>query len=130
MSARDLFNVIKKEGNDSGLYDPYTGDIVSGGVAAGDFMKHFGIDEIKHTPSFKNQELNLGKEHTISLDPDNVRSRFAAFDPWRKTAATAAAMGVAAPDLLAKEKDKKKRTGGVILKHTSLRRSKANHQAR
>ena len=33
--------------------------------------------------------------------PQNVRSRFAAFDPFRKTAATAAAMGVAAPDLMA-----------------------------
>jgi hypothetical protein len=37
-------------------------------------------------------------------NPDLLRSRFAAFDPWRKTAATAAAMGVAAPDLLAKER--------------------------
>lgn len=36
------------------------------------------------------------------LNPaENVRSRFAAFDPWRKTAAIAATMGVAAPDLLA-----------------------------
>jgi hypothetical protein len=37
------------------------------------------------------------------IDPDQIRSRFAAFDPFRKTAATAAAMGVAAPDLLAQE---------------------------
>jgi len=36
-------------------------------------------------------------------NPDLLRSRFAAFDPFRKTAATAAAMGVAAPDLLAQE---------------------------
>jgi len=36
------------------------------------------------------------------LNPaENVRSRFAAFDPFRKTAATAIAFGVAAPDLLA-----------------------------
>lgn len=40
---------------------------------------------------------------TAVQDPDLLRSRFAAFDPWRKTAATAAAMGVAAPDLLAQE---------------------------
>jgi hypothetical protein len=39
----------------------------------------------------------------IPFNPDQVRSRFAAFDPFRKTAATAAAMGVAAPDLLAEE---------------------------
>lgn len=41
------------------------------------------------------------------MSPDQIRSRFAAFDPWRKTAATAAAMGVAAPDLLASELRKK-----------------------
>jgi hypothetical protein len=41
-----------------------------------------------------------------SFNPDNIRSRFAAFDPFRRNAATAAAMGVAAPDLLAKEKNK------------------------
>lgn len=36
--------------------------------------------------------------------PDNVlRSRFAAFDPWRRNALIAASMGVAAPDLLAAE---------------------------
>lgn len=40
---------------------------------------------------------------TAVQDPDLLRSRFAAFDPFRKTAATAAAMGVAAPDLLAQE---------------------------
>jgi len=114
--ARDVFNAVKKTGNESGLYDPYTGDIVSGGVAAGDFMKHFGIDEIRHTPSFNSQELNIGKEHTISFDPDNVRSRFAAFDPFRRSAAVAAAMGVAAPNLLAKEKksDEKKADGGSV----------------
>lgn len=38
------------------------------------------------------------------VPPDNLRSRFAAFDPFRRNAATAAAMGVAAPDLLAKER--------------------------
>jgi hypothetical protein len=37
------------------------------------------------------------------VPPENIRSRFAAFDPFRRTAATAAAMGVAAPDLLAAE---------------------------
>lgn len=38
------------------------------------------------------------------LNPEeNVRSRFAAFDPFRRNAAIAAAMGVAAPNLLAQE---------------------------
>jgi hypothetical protein len=58
------------------------------------------------------------------LNPtENVRSRFAAFDPWRKDAATAAAFGVAAPDLLAKEKaeeppKKKKKSEGALPKAT------------
>jgi hypothetical protein len=43
----------------------------------------------------------------VTNNADNVRSAFAAFDPFRKTAATAAAMGVAAPDLLAQELRKK-----------------------
>jgi hypothetical protein len=41
------------------------------------------------------------------FNPDQIRSRFAAFDPWRKTAAVAATMGVAAPNLLAEELRKK-----------------------
>jgi hypothetical protein len=106
--ARDLFNAIQKQGAKDYLYDPYTGDLISGGVAAADFLKHFGIDEVRHTPQFNNRDLNIAHEHTISLNPDNVRSRFAAFDPWRKDAATAAAFGVAAPDLLAQEQEPEK----------------------
>jgi hypothetical protein len=53
-------------------------------------------------------EMNLYRNGNLDeisiIDPDQIRSRFAAFDPFRKTAAIAAAMGVAAPDLLAKEK--------------------------
>ena len=112
--ARDVFNAVKKTGSESGLYDPFTGDIVSGGVAAGDFMKNFGIDEIRHTPQFRSHELNIGKEHTISMNPDNIRSRFAAFDPFRRDAATAALMGVAAPDLLAAEPEKKAGGGKIV----------------
>ena len=40
-------------------------------------------------------------------NPDLIRSRFAAFDPFRKSAAIAATMGVAAPDLLAQERNPK-----------------------
>ena len=102
VNARDLFNAIKKE--KYGLFDPDAGEYVSGGVAAGNFLRHFGIDEIRHTPEFGRAQLNIAKEHRIGLNPDNIRSRFAAFDPFRRNAATAAAMGVAAPDLLAKDK--------------------------
>jgi hypothetical protein len=38
-------------------------------------------------------------------NPDLIRSRFAAFDPFRKSAAIAATMGVAAPNLLAAEQE-------------------------
>jgi hypothetical protein len=48
----------------------------------------------------------------VVFEPDQIRSRFAAFDPLRKTAATAAAAGLAAPDLLAKEQDKAQ--GGLV----------------
>jgi hypothetical protein len=41
----------------------------------------------------------------FSFNPDDIRSRFAAFDPWRRNAAIAATMGVAAPDLLANPLD-------------------------
>jgi hypothetical protein len=51
-------------------------------------------------------DKEFGSKSFIVKDSDNIRSRFAAFDPFRRNAATAAAMGVAAPDLLAKEKKK------------------------
>jgi hypothetical protein len=52
---------------------------------------------------------NTADEGTIYIpkSSDQVRSRFAAFDPFRKTAAVAATMGVAAPNLLAEELRKK-----------------------
>jgi hypothetical protein len=60
-------------------------------------------------PTATIDEMNLYRDGNIDeisvIDPDQLRSRFAAFDPFRKTAATAAAMGVAAPDLLAQERD-------------------------
>lgn len=56
-------------------------------------------------PYFNEVEGKGSISHIVP--PENIRSRFAAFDPWRKTAAIAATMGVAAPDLLAEEKNKK-----------------------
>jgi len=41
----------------------------------------------------------------VTREPEQIRSRFAAFDPFRRSAAIAATMGVAAPDLLANELD-------------------------
>jgi hypothetical protein len=62
--------------------------------------KNAGIDSI-----LLDERAHLNS--IANLNPENIRSRFAAFDPWRKTAATAAAFGVAAPNLLAEELRKK-----------------------
>jgi hypothetical protein len=62
--------------------------------------------------AIKNVKDNAGKGLDVVADtyasnnPDLFRLRNAAFDPWRKTAAIASAMGVAAPDLMAKERKK------------------------
>lgn len=47
--------------------------------------------------------VDVPATHYAVFNPDILRSRFAAFDPFRRNAAIAAAMGVAAPNLLAKE---------------------------
>ena len=53
----------------------------------------------------------------VVFNPDQIRSVNAAFDPMRKTAAIAAAAGLAAPDLLAKEaKDKRKKLSKALSK--------------
>jgi hypothetical protein len=66
------------------LADPDTGEMVSGGVAAGEVLKALGVDTIRHVPAFGNPQLNLGNVHTIAMDPSNVRLRNAAFDPKRR----------------------------------------------
>jgi hypothetical protein len=60
-----------------------------------------------------------GEAHQVVIPfrPDQIRSRNAAFDPFRKDVATATAMGVALPDLLAAEaEDKKKQLSKVLTK--------------
>jgi hypothetical protein len=57
------------------------------------------------------------REHYVSTLPENFRSPFAAYDPFRKDVATATAMGVALPDLLAAEKqDKQKKLSKALVK--------------
>lgn len=70
-----------------------------------ELAKKHGFSGVKVTDEF-------GQDTVALVNPDNIRSRFAAFDPLRKTAATAAAAGLAAPDLLAEEKKKAK--GGKV----------------
>ena len=64
-------------------------------------LPKYGIDRLKVTDM--SDMGGTQTQHMIPSGSDNIRSRFAAFDPFRRTAATAAAMGVAAPDLLAAE---------------------------
>jgi hypothetical protein len=59
--------------------------------------------EKKNLAGFDYEDL-YGDEVQV-VNPDRIRSVFAAFDPFRKTAATAALYGVAAPDLLAAEQE-------------------------
>jgi hypothetical protein len=61
--------------------------------------------------------MESGQSQLKIFNPDQIRSRFAAFDPFRKDVATATAMGVALPDLLAAEKeDKQKKLSKALAK--------------
>jgi hypothetical protein len=65
-------------------------------------------DQQVGTVGLTNDEGAMGRNTVTEmvLNPnENIRSRFAAFDPFRRTAAIAAATGVAAPDLMAQEVD-------------------------
>lgn len=69
-----------------------------------EIVKRLGYDTVEVPNKYAAPEYSRNYE-TVVIDPSRIRSRFAAFDPFRKTAATAALMGVAAPDLLAQEVD-------------------------
>ena len=64
-----------------------------------ELARKYGFSGVKVSDEF-------GQDTTALVSPENIRSRFAAFDPFRRSAAIAASMGVAAPDLLAEEKNK------------------------
>jgi hypothetical protein len=71
-------------------------------------LKNNDIDNVKYnaiygTPTVGGAYIKARSPAYLTSNPDNIRSRFAAFDPFRRNAAIAAAMGVAAPDLLASE---------------------------
>ncbi len=56
---------------------------------------------------------NVGQSYVVQ-NPANIRSQFAAFDPFRKDVATATAMGVALPDLLAAEPTPQPQSSGLL----------------
>ena len=83
---------LYKEGDKLNLSDMRERELVNE-------LSKYGIDRLKITDMG-----DMGGSQTQYVLParsDNVRSRFAAFDPFRKDVATATAMGVALPDLLA-----------------------------
>ena len=96
----DMGDYFAKKGYDSrttdvfktGNYLPFeTKEVV-------DHLKNKGYD------SMSLRESTGGPFTTMAVfDPSTVRSRFAAFDPWRRNAAVATATGMLAPDLLAEE---------------------------
>jgi len=94
----------------SGAENPYMKLIVGDDEQLLNALKRLGkesiISEQQPTPEWLKalgtMEMPV-REHFVSMNPDLFRSRFAAFDPFRKDVATATAMGVALPDLLAAE---------------------------
>lgn len=86
---------------------------------------------VKLSKPKKINDKEFGSTSYIVKNPDNIRSRFAAFDPFRRNAAIAAAMGVAAPDLLAAEPEKKAKGGPVSLDamRLALQNKKVQHKA-
>jgi GNAT superfamily N-acetyltransferase len=67
-------------------------------------LKEQGFDSLRLGPK-QGSPYTEFKDQTgyVLLDPNQIRGRFAAFDPMRRSAAIAAAMGLAAPDLLANQ---------------------------
>lgn len=76
-----------------------------------EIAKKLGMDSATIKNVIDSAKLKVSKDKadtTFIFDPALIRSRFAAFDPFRKDVATALAMGVAAPNLLAAEKQQQK----------------------
>ena len=115
-----------------GQSDPYAGNVMPVLVNIGkskEFEK-FNIGGVPTDPfSGFNEGVDTGfrrySKNKITGDmggkvwealtlPQNVRSRFAAFDPFRKDVATATAMGVALPDLLAAEYNQQPQSAGLL----------------
>ena len=76
----------------------------SSGSIGRDFPFRISMDEnaALQKAGYTHRDTQFANELAV-LNPDNVRSRFAAFDPWRRNAAIATATGMLAPDLLAEE---------------------------
>jgi hypothetical protein len=75
---------------------------ITSGKDADTLLRATGYDNVSALGySGHTLDRGAGRLWDVTTDTDQIRSRFAAGDPWRRTAATAALYGVAAPDLLA-----------------------------
>jgi len=61
---------------------------------------------LRRTPDSMEVYNDGSLDEIAVMDPDNIRSRFAVFDPWRMNSGIAAALGLAAPDLLADDSER------------------------
>jgi len=75
-------------------------------------LPKYGIDRLKVTDM--SDMGGIQTQYATPSSSSNIRSRFAAFDPFRKDVATATAMGVALPDLLAAEYNQQPQSAGLL----------------
>ena len=107
-------------------YDEANPENYSGGWFGNNIALRLGIpwqrNLTKRLPAYGydrlevNDMADLGGIQTQHMfpEPEVLRSRFAAFDPFRKDVATATAMGVALPDLLAAEYNQQPQSAGLL----------------
>jgi hypothetical protein len=74
-------------------------------------LPKYGIDRLKVTDM--SDMGGIQTQYATPSGSSNIRSRFAAFDPFRKDVATATAMGVALPDLLANPVDQQRQQPSI-----------------
>jgi hypothetical protein len=98
----DLNAFLRKEGGHT-LSDMKGGKMTYQDMNASLRKKLFEEQGYTSIPYFNEVEGKGSISYIVP--PDNIRSRFAAFDPFRRNAAIASAMGVAAPNLLAAEQE-------------------------
>lgn len=90
-------------------WQAFDGDL---GKKVSNTLRSNGYDSVR-LKEMRRSDEGLSKS-TAHLEPSLIRSRFAAFDPFRKDIATATAMGVALPDLLAAEPTPQNQSSGLL----------------
>ncbi len=83
ISASALDNIMRK--TEWWAEDPETGALINNEVYR-QAVEDAGFDSIKHSAveDFPSMKMPIGTEHTIIFKPENVRSKFAKFDPKNK----------------------------------------------